>query len=215
MSCSASSTEETEETRKSSRASRSRARPHRGHGCDGLFESRGGLFESPASCWSASRTSASPLRAGDEFQDANNASFDESVVSLDNTLDGQTNFPISTNRTTIGWQDLQQPGGNTLDFHFESATDASTVVNYIGAQHPSHLNGTVLSNGTVAFVNPYGVFIGENAVIDVGSLVAIAGDVSRDAFTAQQELRSSSTAPSATTARSAPRTSSRCSVVRW
>lgn len=133
-------------------------------------------------------TTSTPLRAGDEFQDPNDTTFDSSVVSLDNSIAGETSFSISTDRTTIGWQDLQQPAGNVLNFHFENVTDRSAVLNYIGAQHPSQLNGTVLSNGTVAFSNPFGIFIGNTAVIDVANLVAVAGDVSRDAFMAGDPL---------------------------
>jgi len=133
-------------------------------------------------------TTSTPLRAGDEFQDPNDTTFDSSVVSLDNSIAGQTSFSISTDRTTIGWQDLQQPAGNVLHFHFENATDRSAVLNYIGAQHPSQLNGSVLSNGTVAFSNPFGIFIGNTAVIDVANLVVVAGDVSRDAFLAGDAL---------------------------
>ena len=129
-------------------------------------------------------TTSTPLRAGEEFQDANGTTFDPSAVSLDNSIAGETSFSISTDRTTIGWQDLQQPAGNVLNFQFENATDRSAVLNYIGAQHPSQLNGSVLSNGTVAFSNPFGIFIGNTAVIDVANLVAVAGDVSRDAFMA-------------------------------
>jgi len=129
-------------------------------------------------------TTSTPLRAGDEFQDANGTTFDPNAVSLDNSTAGETNFSISTDRTTIDWPDLQQPAGNVLSFHFENATDRSAVLNYIGAQHPSQLNGSVISNGTVAFSNPFGIFIGNTAVIDVANLVAVAGDVSRDAFMA-------------------------------
>ncbi len=118
--------------------------------------------------------------AGKEFQDANDTTFDPSVVSLDNSRPGQTTFTIDTNRTTIGWQDLHQPNGNTLEFDF--ADPNSIVLNDIGARHPSELNGTVISNGTVAFANPFGIFIGADAVIDVGSLVAVGAHVSAEDF---------------------------------
>jgi filamentous hemagglutinin family protein len=129
-----------------------------------------------------------PLQAGKEFQDADQTSFDESVVTLDNELAGQTTFSITTESTTIEWQDLQQPESNSLEFHFENPSEDSIVLNYIGAQHPSHLDGTIVSNGTTAFSNPFGIFIGENAVLDVGGLVAIAGDLTREDFLADQEL---------------------------
>jgi hypothetical protein len=50
------------------------------------------------------------------------------------------------------------------------------------------LSGQVVSNGTVAFANPYGVYIDGSAVIDVGNLVAIGANVSRDAFLAGTPL---------------------------
>ena len=127
-----------------------------------------------------------PASAGREFNDANNTTFDDSVVALDNSQAGQTTFSIDTNRTTIGWDDLQQPEGNTLEFNFSDPN--STVLNSIGAQHPSNLNGTVISNGTVAFSNPFGIFIGDSAVINVGDLIAIGADVSTDGFMASQAM---------------------------
>jgi len=123
---------------------------------------------------------------GDEFEDANNTTFDGSVVTLDNSQAGQTTFDIDTNSTTIGWEDLQQPEGNTLEFNFSDPN--SMVLNDIGSQHASQLNGTVLSNGTVAFANPFGVFIGDTAVIDVGNLVAIGGSAARDAFLTSEAM---------------------------
>ena len=124
----------------------------------------------------------SPASAGDEFQDANDTTFDASVVGLDNSVAGETTFTIDTQQTEIGWQDLQQPANNRLEFHFVDPGRDAAVLNRIGATRPPSIDGTVISNGTVAFSSPFGLFIGANAVLDVGSLVAVGADVSRESF---------------------------------
>ena len=118
-----------------------------------------------------------------EWEDANNTTFGDDV-SLENSGDGlQTEFTIESDQTAIGWQDLQQPDDNTLTFTFTNPTEQSTVLNYIGARHPSQLNGRVECPGcTVAFSNPYGIYIGGEAVLDVGNLALIAGEIDRIDF---------------------------------
>ena len=124
-----------------------------------------------------------PSFAGDEFQDANNTSYDTSVVSLDNSLAGETTFTIDTTRTIIDWQDFQQPGNNTLDFHFVAPIGDSTVLNrVVGSTRPSNIFGTILSNGNVIVANRFGVFVREGAVVDVGSFVAVGANISRQDF---------------------------------
>jgi filamentous hemagglutinin family protein len=118
-----------------------------------------------------------------EWEDPNNATFGDDV-HLDNSTDGlQTEFTIDSNLTAIGWQDLQQPTDNTLVFTFSNPNDQSTVLNYIGALHPSNLNGAVECDGcTVAFSNPYGIYVGGEAILDVGNLALIAGEIDQIDF---------------------------------
>jgi filamentous hemagglutinin family protein len=123
--------------------------------------------------------------AGEELSDANNTTFDDSVT-LDNSQPGLTTFDIGTNNTTIGWEDLQQPEDNIMSFNLPDSD--GFVLNYIGAQHPSNLNGSVISNGTVAFSNPFGVFIGETAVVNVGDLIAIGANVTHEDFMSSQSM---------------------------
>lgn len=120
--------------------------------------------------------------AGSEFGDADHTTFDASKVTLDNQQAGRTTFTIDARRASIGWQDLQQPEDNRLEFRFTQGGRKSAVLNYSESIDPIRIAGQVVSNGTVAFANPYGVFIDGTARIDVGSLVAIAGSVSREAF---------------------------------
>jgi filamentous hemagglutinin family protein len=127
-----------------------------------------------------------PVSAGEELVDANNTTFDDATVTLDNSQPGLTTFDIGTNSSTIGWEDLQQPEDNTLTFNLPDSD--SIVLNYIGAQHPSNLNGNVMSNGTVAFSNPFGVFIGDTAVVNVGDLIAIGANVTHEDFMSSESM---------------------------
>jgi filamentous hemagglutinin family protein len=139
----------------------------------------------------AALVSTHPLSAaaGDEFTDANSATFDPGQVSLDNSQAGRTTFTIGVDRTTIGWQELHQPGNNRLEFDFTNGGGrGSSVLNYSNSVNAIRLSGQVVSNGTVAFANPYGVYIDGSAVIDVGNLVAIGANVSREAFLAGTPL---------------------------
>jgi filamentous hemagglutinin family protein len=126
--------------------------------------------------------------AGEEFQDANQATFDNAAVRLDNALAGQTNFTIDTGRTIIEWQDFQQPENNTLDFNFSNAGADGSVLNRIGSQQASHVFGTITSNGEVILANPFGVFLREGAIVDVGSLVAVGANVGREDFMNAREM---------------------------
>ncbi len=127
--------------------------------------------------------------AGDEFTDANYTTFDPGQVQLDNTQAGQTLFTIGVDKATIGWQQLHQPADNRLEFNFTNGGGrGSSVLNYSDSVNAIRLSGQVVSNGTVAFANPYGVFIDGSAVIDVGNLVAIGANVSREAFLAGTPL---------------------------
>ena len=65
---------------------------------------------------------------------------------------------------------------------FVQPTAQSRVLNRILAAEPSLIDGTVLANGIVYFVNPSGIAFGEGAVIDVGRLYAIAGHIGDDDF---------------------------------
>ncbi len=133
---------------------------------------------------------ASSLPAkGQQWQDPENARFGDEV-SLDNSADGlNTEFTIDADFAEIGWQDLQQPADNTLTFSFTDPNDASTVWNYIEAPHPSMLAGTVeCPDCTAVFANPYGVFIGDEAVLDVGSLALVAGDIDRAEFLSTEAI---------------------------
>lgn len=135
-------------------------------------------------------TTSLPARS-QQWEDPNGATFGDDV-SLENSDDGlKTEFTIDSTRTTIGWGDLQQPENNTLIFTFSSPNDDSAVLNEIDAPHPSALNGSVeCLGGTCAFVNPYGIYVGDEAILDVGDLALISGTIDQQEFLANGTLDS-------------------------
>ncbi|MHC4495235.1 MAG: two-partner secretion domain-containing protein, partial [Planctomycetota bacterium] len=74
--------------------------------------------------------------------------------------------------------DIAQP--ETVQFIQPSSS--ASVLNRILSASPTNINGTVLANGRVFFVNPAGVYFGEGARIDVNQLVASALNISDSDF---------------------------------
>jgi filamentous hemagglutinin family protein len=59
---------------------------------------------------------------------------------------------------------------------------SASVLNRILSANPTNINGTLLANGRVFFVNPAGVYIGAGARINVSQLVASGLDISNTDF---------------------------------
>ena len=124
-----------------------------------------------------------------QWEDPNQTTFGDDV-QLENSADGSlTQFTIDSTRTTIGWNDLQQPENNTLIFEFTNPSDQAAVLNVIGAAHPStFLGDTICSGGTCAFQNDYGFYIGDEAILDVGNLALLSGQIDQGSFLSSGEL---------------------------
>ncbi|QOI99989.1 MAG: filamentous hemagglutinin N-terminal domain-containing protein [Phycisphaeraceae bacterium] len=70
---------------------------------------------------------------------------------------------------------------NILPFEtvqFLQPSQLSTVLNRINSAAPTRIDGTLLSNGQVFFVNPAGVIFGQGATVNVGGIYAAAGNIS-------------------------------------
>ena len=74
--------------------------------------------------------------------------------------------------------DITQP--ETVQF-IQPGSNAS-VLNRILSANPTNINGTLLANGRVFFVNPAGVYIGNGARINVNQLVASGLNISNADF---------------------------------
>jgi filamentous hemagglutinin family protein len=70
----------------------------------------------------------------------------------------------------IHWQGFSIGAGETVRFLQPAAT--SSVLNRVTGGDPSHLLGSLLSNGRVFLINPAGILVGAGARIDVAGFVA-------------------------------------------
>src|SRR5262249_18655995 len=86
-----------------------------------------------------------------------------------------TRIDTGTPQTVINWS-----GGFDIGAHeivqINQPSPISNTLNYDLSTDPSRIDGQLLSNGGVWIINPVGVFFGDRAVVDVGRLVAGAGE---------------------------------------
>ncbi|MCH8165480.1 MAG: filamentous hemagglutinin N-terminal domain-containing protein [Planctomycetes bacterium] len=68
---------------------------------------------------------------------------------------------------------------------FVQPDQLSRVLNRITGPDPTSIQGTLLANGQVYFVNPAGVFFTAGAVVDVGGIYAAAGNIADSDFLAR------------------------------
>lgn len=86
------------------------------------------------------------------------------------TSNGAMHITTGGSKTVLDWQSFSIGKGNSVVFHQPDVT--SQVLNRVTGQDPSHILGTLQSNGRVWLLNPNGVLFGKDARIDVGGLVA-------------------------------------------
>src|SRR5688572_6699127 len=76
----------------------------------------------------------------------------------------------ATSRTILHWDTFSITSQETT--HFIQGGSTSTVLYRVTGEEISHLLGTLLSDGKVYLLNPNGIVIGKEAIIDVGSFIA-------------------------------------------
>ncbi len=97
---------------------------------------------------------------------------------IDFTTPGLVTVTAETENGATFWGGgLQLNPGETLQYDLLS--EDSTHWNHVGGDFAAHLNGSVVSgpNNTLVFSSPFGVFIGSEAILDVGTLVAVGADL--------------------------------------
>jgi len=82
----------------------------------------------------------------------------------------------------INWQAFDIGVGETTRFVQQSA--ASAVLNRVTTQNPSDILGNLVSNGRVFLVNPAGIVIGRDGVIDTAGLVMSTLNITNENFLA-------------------------------
>ena len=102
-------------------------------------------------------------------------------TAIVDTVGGHMTITNSAN-TVLNWQDFSI--GANQEVYFRQPDATSQVLNRVIGNDPSHIFGSLGSNGGVWLINPHGVLFGPNARIDVASLVTSTLDISNIDFLA-------------------------------
>jgi filamentous hemagglutinin family protein len=84
------------------------------------------------------------------------------------------------NQAVLRWDSFDVPTGDLVQFVQPNAD--ARVLNWIGGQAPSQIDGTLRANGQVYLMNSAGIYFGRTAVVDVGGLYAVGGSLSKEDF---------------------------------
>jgi filamentous hemagglutinin family protein len=112
----------------------------------------------------------------------------EQVVSGEATFARDGNLTLittSTPQTIVNYSSFDIGSSEVVRIDQPSAT--SRILNNVLSTDPTLINGTLTSNGQVWIANPVGVFFGDQAIVDVGRMVAGAGKVDAAEFVAGVE----------------------------
>jgi len=116
------------------------------------------------------------------YAGANDDWADQGVATggtIDNSQDDYTGVHTDDASMHVLWGGgIDQDAGHTLEFT-SSVASGSEFWNELPPELAAMIHGTVLSgdNDVVIFVTPAGLYVGGTAIIDVGTLVAVGGDV--------------------------------------
>ncbi|MFC1792338.1 beta strand repeat-containing protein [Planctomycetota bacterium] len=103
-------------------------------------------------------------------------------------VNGEVSIQQSGNNTAITASDKAIINYSSFDIaqpetvRFIQPGSNASVLNRILSANPTNINGTLLANGRVFFVNPAGVYIGNGARINVNQLVASGLNISNADF---------------------------------
>lgn len=81
-----------------------------------------------------------------------------------------TTIEQMTDRLTLDWDSFDIHSDETVNFI--QPDESSIAFNRINSLNGSEIHGHLNANGSVVLMNPHGVFFGENAVVNVGSILA-------------------------------------------
>ena len=91
---------------------------------------------------------------------------------------------INGPNTILDWQSFSIGADSSVYFQQQDA--ASMILNRVTGNDPSHIFGSLGSNGHIWLINPYGVLFGENARIDAAGLLASTMDIANIDFLAKR-----------------------------
>ena len=90
------------------------------------------------------------------------------------------NIDQSTDKAVIDWNSFSVGKGNTVNFN-QPASDSATL-NRVTGNFTSEIAGQINANGSVFLVNPNGIMITKDGVIDTGNFVASTLDIDNNDF---------------------------------
>ncbi|AMN41472.1 YDG domain-containing protein [Rhodoplanes sp. Z2-YC6860] len=90
------------------------------------------------------------------------------------------NVNQSTSQAIVNWQSFSLGQGTTVNFNQPSS--ASATLNRVLGSTPSTIAGTINAPGTVLLVNPNGIAITKDGVVNVGSFAASTLDIKNEDF---------------------------------
>ena len=90
------------------------------------------------------------------------------------------NIDQSTDKAVIDWNSFSVGKGNTVNFN-QPASDSATL-NRVTGNFTSEIAGQINANGSVFLVNPNGILITADGVIDTGNFVASTLDIDNNDF---------------------------------
>ncbi|WP_420421525.1 beta strand repeat-containing protein [Simkania sp.] len=97
-----------------------------------------------------------------------------------------TELISKSHRSIVEWEDfsisLQE------SFQFKLPDSSAAILNRVIGRLPSSIMGKLVSNGQIILINPNGVVIGNQGIIEVGSFIASTLDVTNSAFLKGGEL---------------------------
>ena len=97
-----------------------------------------------------------------------------------------TNINQTSGRAVINWQNFSINAGSTVNFN--QPNSSSATLNKVTGSQMSKLMGTLNANGSVYLINPNGVVVGANGVINAKRFVATTRDINNDAFLSGKKL---------------------------
>ncbi len=85
-----------------------------------------------------------------------------------------------TDGTIIDYESFSIDSGESV--YFQQNSESSRILNRVTGSQLSTINGQLSSNGALYLANPYGIFFGEQAVVQTADFYAIAGHISDTDF---------------------------------